>query len=172
MVRAFPDDGNRYELVAGELLVTPAPGYSHQRTVLRLARRLADHCDVDRRYETVISPADISWGDHETLVQPDVFVVPRAEATAGDWAAMRRLVLVAEVLSPSTARHDRFTKRRLYQARGVDTLWLVNGADRSVEVWQAQAERPVVERIRLTWHPPGDAGGEPLSIPLDELFAD
>lgn len=172
MVRAFPDDGNRYELVAGELLVTPTPAYSHQKAVLRLARRLADHCDVDRRYETVISPADISWGDPDTLVQPDVFVVPRAEATTGDWAVMRRLVLVAEVLSPSTARHDRFTKRRLYQARGVDTLWLVNAADRSVEVWQAQAGLPVVERIRLTWQPPGDAGGEPLSIPLDELFAD
>ncbi len=172
MVRAFPDDGNRYELVAGELLVTPAPASPHQRIVLRLARRLADHCDVEGRYETMISPADISWGDDETLVQPDVFVVPRDEAVAGDWAATRTLVLVAEVLSPSTARHDRFTKRRLYQARKVATLWLVNAADRSVEVWTPHAEHPLVERIQLTWNTPGNAGGKPLSILLDELFAD
>ena len=60
------------------------------------------------------SPADISWSD-DTLVQPDLFVADLVEARTMDWARMKTLLLVVEVLSPGTARYDRFTKRRLYQ---------------------------------------------------------
>ena len=80
MVRALPDDGNRYELVYGELLVSPSPRWVHQRVVTRLMlgdsiRSAATHdCG-----EVVASPADISWGA-DTLVQPDVFVVTPREA--------------------------------------------------------------------------------------------
>ena len=60
------------------------------------------------------APADISWGP-DILVQPDLFVVDRTEARTLDWTRMQTLLLAVEVLSPSTARYDRFTKRRLYQ---------------------------------------------------------
>ncbi len=76
-VLAFPSDGNRYELVRGELLVTPAPQVWHQLTLSRLfaalSRYLADHDGV----ELLVSPADIQWPE-EVLVQPDLFVVPVA----------------------------------------------------------------------------------------------
>jgi Uma2 family endonuclease len=66
----------------------------------------------------IASPADISWGS-DTLVQPDLFVVPVEQARTLEWSAMRSLLLAIEVLSPSSARADRFTKRRLYLQQGV-----------------------------------------------------
>lgn len=168
MARALPDDGNRYEVVWGELLVSPSPRQEHQRLVLRLARLLADHCERFALGETMIAPADISWGE-DTLVQPDVFVIAPAESGREDWRAVRTLRLVAEVLSPGTARHDRFQKRRLYQSRGVGTLWLVDAQRRTVEVWTPDSAFPSVETERVLWHP-ADAA-TPLVVELARLFA-
>lgn len=149
-VRAMPEDGHRYEVVWGELLVSPAPSPAHQRVVLRLATALGAYCERVGGLETMISPADISWSD-DTLVQPDVFVVPRGEAASGGWHAVQSLHLVVEVLSPGTARHDRFTKRRLYQERGIPTIWLVDLEAASVEVWTPTDRRPTIVRDTLTW---------------------
>ena len=167
LVRAIPDDGKRYELVDGELLVTPAPQFAHQAIVLELATRLKGFCERQAAGKTMISPADISWGP-DSLVQPDVFVIAPEEAGASAWTAVKTLRLVAEVLSPSTARQDRFAKRKLYQQHGVATLWLVDAERRIVEVWTPESAFPVVERERVTWHP--TPASEPLLIDLAELF--
>jgi Uma2 family endonuclease len=152
-VRAMPDDGNRYEVVWGELLVSPAPRPAHQRVVVRLTVALGTYCERVGDLETMVSPADVSWSD-DTLVQPDVFVVPRAQAAQGSWSAVRTLLLVIEVLSPGTARHDRFTKRRLYQEQGIPAIWLVDLEAACVEVWTPTDHRPTVVRDTLTWHAP------------------
>src|SRR5689334_3904810 len=111
MVRALPDDGNRYEVVYGALLVTPAPRAWHQAVVLNLAAALREYLHRHPSAGVVFtSPSDISWGP-DVLLQPDVFVVAGEEARTLDWRRMRTLPLVAEVLSPSTARNDRFLKR-------------------------------------------------------------
>ena len=113
MVRALPDDGNRYEVVYGELLVTPAPTAWHEVLQVRLLSAL-DHYLQGHQCGVVLgSRADISWGT-DVLVSPDVFVVPLEQARTLDWARMRDLLLVAEILSPSSVRHDRFIKRRRY----------------------------------------------------------
>lgn len=167
MVRALPEDGRRHEVVHGELLVTPAPTMEHQRIVRRLLVALDAYCTRFSIGEAFLSPADISWSQ-DTLVQPDVFVVVPAEAAARGWASVRTLLLVAEVMSPSTARSDRFQKRRLYQSQRVDPLWLVDPERAVVEVWTPDARFPVVETERIIWHPSGAA--EPLVIPLAPLF--
>jgi len=167
MVRALPDDGKRYEVVHGELLVTPAPRGWHQELVGRLYRALADYLEREPVGHPFFSPADISWSP-DTLVQPDVFVVPLEEARTLDWTKYRRLLLVAEVLSPSSARADRFTKRRRYQEAEVGRYWIVDGEARVVETWRPDAEFPQVERERLTWHPTGAA--VPFVLELAELF--
>ena len=69
------------------------------------------------------------------LVQPDVFVVVPDEARTLTWSSVRSLLLVAEVLSPSTARSDRTLKRLRYREAGVPLYWVVDGDGRSVEVW-------------------------------------
>ncbi len=167
MVRALPDDGSRYEVVYGELLVTPAPRPWHQILVKRLSYALESYLRDHPIGELLTSPADISWGP-DVLVQPDVFVVPPDEARALTWSRMRTLLLVVEVLSPSSARADRFTKRLRYREAGVPLYWVVDGDDRSVEVWTPAADFPALERDRLAWHPTG--AREPFTLSLEELF--
>jgi Uma2 family endonuclease len=72
------------------------------------------------------------------------------------------------VLSPSTPRHDRFTKRRRYQEARVPLYWIVDGEGRHVEVWTPDDVFPQVERDRLVWQPAG--AGAPFTLPLQELF--
>jgi len=167
MVRQLPDDGNRYEVVYGELLVTPAPRFDHQLLVSRLAVAIANYLDREPVGVMLTSPADISWGQ-DVLVQPDVFVVTREEAKSREWSRIRSLLLVVEVLSPSTTRADRFTKRRRYQEAGVPLYWVVDGAEQRVEVWTPDSGRPVVETRRLVWHPAG--AGQAFTLELAELF--
>ena len=104
----------------------------------------------------------------DVLVQPDVFVVPLEEARTREWSKIRSLLLAAEVLSPGTARADRFAKRRRYQEAGVALYWVVDGDGRQVEVWTPEAELPVVEAERVVWRPAG-AGGA-FTLELGELF--
>ena len=167
MVRALPNDGNRYETVHGELLVTPAPRALHQLVVQRLLRALGDYLD---RYPVGVvcqSPADISWGD-DTLVQPDLFVVDTEQARTMDWAQMKTLQLVIDVSSPSTAGHDRFTKRRLYQEQRISLYWIVDVDSATIEVWRPELQFPEIERERVSWQPAEAVA--PLTIDLSDLL--
>lgn len=167
MVRALPDDGHRYEVVHGELLVTPAPRLWHQVVTFRLARRIAEYLDREPVGEVILSPADLSW-DRETLVQPDLFVANALEARSLDWTRLQHLLLVVEVLSPATARHDRFTKRRRYQEAGVPVYWIVDPDGRQVEVWGPTDHTPLIGRQQIDWHPAGAA--VPFVLSLEELL--
>jgi len=167
MVRAIPDDGKRYELVYGELLVTPSPRLLHQAVVRRLLVVLDKYLSHQRVGEVLASPADISWSP-DTLVQPDVFVADLNEARTLEWSYVKTLLLAIEVLCPSTARYDRFTKRRLYLEVGIPTYWIVDLDQKAVEVWQPGDTQPTVERESVTWAPEGVTG--PLEIELEELF--
>jgi Uma2 family endonuclease len=163
MVRALPDDGQRYEVVHGELLVTPAPRAWHQVVLGRLFLALSRYLEEQSVGHLFFSPADISW-DRDTLVQPDLFVADLAEARTLDWASIRSLLFVAEVLSPSTARQDRFAKRRRYQEAGVGTYWIVDPDHHAVEIWTPSDLFPQVERDRLIWHPSGARKAFTLSL--------
>lgn len=167
MVRALPEDGNKYEVVHGELLVTPAPRPWHEVVWGRLFIALNDYLQREPIGHLFGSRSDISWGP-DTLVSPDIIVVPLEEARMLEWAQMRHLLLVAEVLSPSSKRHDRFTKRRLYQEQGVPVYWIVDGDAHTAEVWTPEARFPHIERERLVWHPAG--AGIPFTLTLSELF--
>lgn len=150
MVRELPDDGNRYEVVHGVLLVTPAPRGRHQIVLGRLHGRLRAYLEPLGLGDTVLfSPADISWDD-ETLVQPDLFVYPAGEFS-DDWKRMKTLLLVAEVVSPSSARADRRVKRRLYQEQRVGTYWVLDPDAGRAEVWHPGHEQPEVVTDTLRW---------------------
>lgn len=81
---------------------------------------------------------------------------------------MRTILLAIEVLSPSTSRYDRFTKRRVYQEHGVPWYWIVDIQARAAEIWTPDATSPTLEQERLVWHPLGAAG--PLVIPLRDIL--
>jgi Uma2 family endonuclease len=167
MVQALPYDGERYETVHGELLVTPSPRLIHQRVLRRLTGVLSGYVEAERVGEVLFAPADISWGP-DILVQPDLFVAALAETRTDDWSRVRTLLLVIEILSPSTARQDRFTKRRLYQEVGTPTAWFVDCDARHVEVWTPDATFPVFESERVRWEP--DGATCPLLLDIPPLF--
>ena len=169
MVRALPDDGNRYELVSGRLLVTPAPAYVHQALVLALYNRFHPWLAGRAIGEVMLSPADIGLGDDEIL-QPDLFVFPPPRGgRPRTWADITSLLLAVEVLSPTTARHDRTLKRLRYQQALVPEYWIVDPDARAVERWRP--ESTVAERVtgRITWRPAPD--GDALEVDLAAVFA-
>ncbi|MGH7535169.1 MAG: Uma2 family endonuclease [Gemmatimonadales bacterium] len=169
-VLALPDDGNRYEAVDGQLLVTPAPSWLHQRAVQALYERLAPFIRTHRIGSVLWSPADIELDDR-TLVQPDLFVTPLVEGRhPRTWREVLALLLAVEVLSPSSAHADRQVKRRRYQRQGVSEYWIVDLDARLVERWRPSDERPEILAERLEWQPA--TGLPPLPIDLPPLFAE
>lgn len=164
---ALPYDGKRHELVYGEHLVTPAPSLPHQRVLGRLHLRIAEWVESSGTGIALLSPADLVLAPN-TLVQPDLFVVRPDEAEARDWKAVRHLLLAVEVLSPSSARHDRFTKRRFFQQVRVPEYWILDPVARAVEVWTPAAKRARIVADDLRWRPEG--AGEDLVISVADLF--
>ena len=168
-VLAWPKDGNRYEVVDGELLVTPSPAQKHEMVRWRLMGLLFGYLQP---YQTIAigfaAPADIIWSTYE-YVQPDLLVVPRNDVT-GDWRDCRNLLLAIEVISPSSARGDRLKKRQLYQRRGVRTYWLVDPDAQLIEVWHPEDERPEIVSDVARWRLAPDLPEMHIDVP--KLFSD
>jgi len=165
-VLAMPEDGNRYEVVHGELLVSPGPRMLHQRIVGRLDRLIGHYLDTQGVGE-VYPGGDLPFAD-DSFVTPDLLVHDIESARTQSWDLASQPLLVIEVLSPSSTRQDRFTKRRLYQEVGVPLYWVVDADAKCVEVWTPDALFPVTEHHEVRWHPEG--AEEPLVVLLEELF--
>ena len=170
MARALPEDGNRYEVLDGELFVSPAPQPDHQSVVFALARLLDAYVRQHQLGWVFTAPADFEFSPRR-YVQPDVCVVKNiGQGRPRTWQDARPLSLVAEVRSDSTARADRFEKRVIYQREGVPDYWIVDPEARVVEHWTPGDERPAILPGVLTWQPKTDI--PPLEINLPEFFAD
>ena len=169
-VLALPDDRNRYELVDGELLVSPSPRAHHQFGVLELFRIVDPYVRAQRFGGTMLAPADLDLRSGQ-LVQPDLFVTAWATGQRPEvWEAFAIPLLVAEILSPTTARYDRITKRRRYQRSGVPTYWVVDLDARLVEVWTPDDQKPAIVDGLLPWNPPGASA--PLTVDLPAYFSE
>jgi len=159
----------RYELVAKELLVTPSPTALHQNAVAFLLAVLVPYTRTNLIGVAYTSPFDVEL-EPETLVQPDLFVtsMPEAKRLLTEMPA-RALLLAVEVISPSSARYDRVTKRTLYQ-RHVSEYWVIDLNARLVERWLPNDDRPEIIVDTLVWHPEG--ASEPFTFELPGYFAD
>lgn len=167
-VLALPDDGNRYELIDGELLVTPSPRVLHQLAVWALYDRVHPYVRAHRLGRTGLAPSDLDLESGQS-VQPDVFVVPLRQGRQPiEWADFGIPLVIAEVLSPSTALNDRTKKRRRYQASRVGEYWIVDVDARVVERWRPDDERPEILAEQLEWQP--DPNLAPLALDLIDYF--
>jgi Uma2 family endonuclease len=169
LIAAAPLATPRYELVDGELLMTPSPSWQHQEAVGLLFIALSQYLDQEPVGHVLTSPTDVEL-EPETVKQPDLYIMP-----AQEWRRLRRddlpvreLLVAIEVLSPSSGRYDRVTKRPLYQ-RHVSEYWIVDLDSRLVERWQPRDERPAVLTSVLEWHPEG--AREPFHLDLAAFFA-
>jgi Uma2 family endonuclease len=144
-IRRFPDDRLRYEVIRGELFVTPAPGTRHQRAVLELAVTLRDY--VDRHGLVVLQDRAQQLTDQRLMGPPS---------------------LAIEVISYSSKRTDRLQKRELYLHEGVEEYWVLDPGQRRVERWQPGASEAEIVTGSLRWAPRAEV--VPLHLDLAELF--
>ena len=166
---SLPDDGNRYEIIDGDLFMTPAPAWRHQDAVGELFVLLREYVRREGVGHAVVAPADVRFSTHD-VVQPDVFVVPLVDGRRPEgFEDAGRLILAVEVLSAGTARADRVRKRTLYREQDVSQYWIVDLDARTFERSTPEDVRPEVLVDELTWNPEG--AGAPLVIDLASYFA-
>ncbi len=167
-VHALPDDGQRYEVIDGELFVTPAPSFRHQDAAATLYAILREYLKRESVGYAFIAPADVIFSNKRG-VQPDIFVTPLVAGRRPEhFDDVKRLLLAAEILSPSSARADRVAKRTLYRDERVPAYWIVDLDARAVERSTPDEPRPEILIDRLDWWPEG--ASEPLIIDLSSYF--
>jgi len=118
---ATPDDGHRYELIDGAMIVSPAPAARHQRISLRLSVLLDNACPPGLL--VFAAPFDVVLAD-DTSVQPDLVVAREADVAEANLPAAP--VLAVEILSPSTRLIDLNLKRERYRRAGIWSYWIVD----------------------------------------------
>ena len=162
----FPNDGNRYELLDGVLLVTPAPSSAHQIVVNRLQWRLSEGV-VPAGIAHVVGPGAIAVRPR-TQLQPDILVFPATYPPGIEWDKVEEHWLAVEVLSRSSRMYDREFKRDAYFALGVREVWLV---DRWAKVVEVCRRRGPGKKVRSTLRWRVASAGIMVTVDLGEVFA-
>lgn len=163
----LPDDGNKYELVDGQLFVTPAPAFAHERLQLVLHRILARHVEEAGIGEVYGSHAAIRSDQSE--LQPDLSVRRMLTTMPNAWSEVPLPILVVEIVSPTTRRRDHEHKRDFYLRIGIPEYWIVDGTQRTIRVVKSNSA-DVVPNDELTWHPVNTT--TPLRIDVGKFFHD
>lgn len=131
---ALPDDGQRYEIVNGVLLMTPAPTPNHQSISAWFTYYLLMHVQLAGRGRVFPAPIDVELGPKDVF-EPDVVVVLNANL---DKVAAKRIIgapdLVVEIASRGTAAYDRVSKYDIYARSGIAEYWIVKPTNRTIEV--------------------------------------
>jgi Uma2 family endonuclease len=132
----IPPDRNRYEIVDGELFVTPSPITLHQRIVTNLSGELRQHVRKHRLGEVFVAPLDVVFS-FSTVLEPDVIFVSKSRRRiVGEKNLTGPPDLVVEVLSESTAKLDREIKPQQYALYGVSEFWRVDPFEKTVEIFR------------------------------------
>jgi Uma2 family endonuclease len=133
-----PDDGNRYEIFEGELIVTPSPTVKHQNALHNLTLLLGQHIKNNKLGKMYSAPMDVYF-DEETVVEPDLLFVSNKRLHILEERRINGAPdLVVEILSPGTAERDRGFKFRRYEKEGVNEYWIVDPVEEHVEIYTPQ----------------------------------
>lgn len=162
------NDGNKYEVVRGELFVTPAPTVDHETIAARLARALDPY--VERHgLGLVYRPRAVVRVRPHSEVEPDLMVRQAPARRGTSWDHAPTPILVIEILSDSTRRRDLADKRALYMEIGVPEYWVVDGGERRFHVIRPGGFEETVDHGAVLWHPRGVAA--PLAVELASIFS-
>ena len=165
----LPNDGQRYEVLDGALLVTPQARLLHQRVAAVMMRLFDAYCEA-HGLGIVVGPGAVVFDDNE--LQPDVQVIPISDerARAADWDAIPLPLLVVEILSPGSERHDLHGKRAAYLRLGIPVYLAVDITARRVLEFRPGSDAPSVLTDELVWRPASTV--EPLVISLHGVFGE
>ena len=165
----LPDDGNKYEVIDGELLVTPAPSPMHQHILFSLGLALRSYAEL-HRIGGVLPDVDLLFASGQFL-RPDLLFVPESSRPGITNRGIEMAPgLVVEILSPTSGSIDRVKKPARYGDFGVPEYWVVDPEERVVWVWRFAMGATEPERVsdRVRWSPAGVS--EPLELDVAELF--
>jgi Uma2 family endonuclease len=161
----LPDDGNKYEVIRGELFVTPPPSVDHEELLARLHVVLAGYVEKHRVGRVYRPRAVIRFERSEA--EPDLLVRPLSPGVHGNaWEQLPAPLLVVEALSPTTRRRDLVNKREYYLDAGAGEYWVLDGERQEIRVIR-RGEQDVVARDSLVWPVVAD---EPLVLDVVALF--
>jgi Uma2 family endonuclease len=139
---SMPKDGQRYELLQGELIASPAPGKIHQRLIGRMHIWLDEAATRAGSGEVVIAPADVRLSQFN-LVQPDLLYLRESQSGLyGDKFIDGAPAFVIEIVSPSSGVYDRVRKASLYMESGVEEYWVVEPTKRHILIHRAGQDMP------------------------------
>ncbi|QWK19245.1 MAG: Uma2 family endonuclease [Hydrogenobacter thermophilus] len=162
---ALPE-GSPYQLIEGELIMSPAPSPEHQRSSKRLFTKLYSLLEETKRGEVFYAPIDV-YLDEENAYQPDIVVVLEgSKAKITEKGIEGAPDLVVEILSPSTAYYDLRVKKEVYEKAGVKEYWIVDPHMKSIEVY---SNTPEGFRLVSEAKKEGKARSELLGVELDML---
>lgn len=156
------DDGNKYELLDGALLVTPSPSPAHERISVALHDILAPYVRAEGLGAVFTPRAAIRANGSE--VEPDMMVRRTPPVVPDSWEDMPVPCLVIEILSHGTRWRDLHQKRAWYQRIGVADYWMVDRWDRSIRVARAGQDDQINHTL-LAWHPIGASSSLVIDIP-------
>lgn len=166
--RQLPDDGKRYEVHDGELVVSPSPTRRHQQLSKRMQFQLYKYVEVDHQLgEVYYAPLDVILADDNVLV-PDLIFVSRARQESFSRRGLEGAPdLVVEILSPSTRARDQGQKRRIYARFGVRELWLVDPERDAIDLHELVDG----ELTLVATYGAGDALASRVRLDLGAVFA-
>ena len=164
---ATPEDSSRrYEIVDGELFVTPTPRFRHQEVVANLIATLRTLARAHGVGKVVGGPITVRLHD-DTITEPDVVFLRVDRLHLVESGRIHGPPdLVVEVLSPSNRGYDRNLKRKRYLASGVAELWIVDADENTVEVWRPGEELRTISSGSFEWR----VGERTFEIALEEIF--
>lgn len=137
----LPDDGNLYEIINGELIMTPAPVPKHQLIHRKIQNRLTNFVEENRLGEILYAPCDVLLSE-TNLVQPDIFFIAKANRKIiGEKNIQGIPDLIIEILSPTTAYYDLIEKKELYEKFGVKEYWIVDPKKKWIEIYTLEERK-------------------------------
>jgi Uma2 family endonuclease len=166
-VHSLPDDGNRYELVRGELFVTPPPIDPHETIGARLTHLLVPY--VERENLGYVYHPRAVMRFEGSQVEPDLMVRQPNPNPDPTWDNAPTPILVIEIFSPGTRRRDQIQKRSIYMDAGVAEYWIVDEERRTITSVRLDRE-DVVAREELVWNPPGASA--PFILTVARVFGE
>ena len=166
-LHSLPDDGNKYELIRGELFVTPPPTDEHETILARLTRVLDRFVEANHLGHVYHPRAVFRFEGSE--VEPDLMVRQEAPGVGNAWDKAPLPLLIVEVFSPTTRRRDQVQKHDFYMDAGIPEYWMIDPERRVVSVVRSGEERQTVSDT-LVWRPPSVI--EALAIPPAQIFGE
>ncbi len=168
---ALPNDGRTYQLLEGDLFVTPTPKTTHQRVSRNLGHILHAHIKQRHLGAVYYAPVDVILGDN-TVVQPDILFVGRQRLNlVSERGIEGGPDVIVEILAPTTRAVDRTTKMHLYTQAGVREYWIVDPEAETLEVFALDAGAYVLTAALRNGETYCSALFKGLEIPLEVVFA-